>query len=125
MTRARLLFVDDDPSVLDGLRNRFRRQQAHWDMTFVGSGEAALEVLAGSPIDLVISDMRMPGMDGAELLRRVALAYPAIARLALTGYVEESGEEKVRELAHAFLYTPCDGSTLRATIDEMLSQDRR
>jgi DNA-binding NtrC family response regulator len=118
--RARIMFVDDEVEILAALRNRFRRQVA-WEVVFMDSAEAALEALAGSPFDLVVSDMRMPGMNGAELLRRVATTYPHVARIALTGEVGEEGCQ-VREYAHVMLYKPCDGAQLRAAIDELLTR---
>ena len=69
--KRRLLFVDDEENVLDGLRRILRSTGAQWDMVFVDSGEKALETLKQAPFDVVIADMRMPGMDGARLLGEV------------------------------------------------------
>jgi DNA-binding NtrC family response regulator len=118
----RLLFVDDDERILAGFRDRFRRLAGSWDMVFVTSGEAALAVLQAGPVfDLVVSDMRMPHMDGATLLKCVSRDYPAMVRVALTGYVDEDATD-VRELAHAFLYKPCETRVLRETIVRLLDE---
>lgn len=72
----KILFVDDEPRVLDGLRRMLHARRHEWDMTFVTSGEEALKVLASAPYDVIVSDMRMPGMDGSQLLDEVRRRYP-------------------------------------------------
>ena len=66
----RILFVDDEPMVLRGLRRSLHTMQSEWEMVFVESGAAALEAMAQAPFDAVVSDMRMPQMNGAQLLSR-------------------------------------------------------
>jgi len=66
-----ILFVDDEPVLLDGLRRSLRSMRNEWSITFAGSGEEALKVLEKAPFDVVVSDMRMPKMDGAQLLNEV------------------------------------------------------
>jgi CheY-like chemotaxis protein len=56
----RILFVDDEPAILEGLRNLLRKQRRTWDMAFAESGQAALGIMASAPADIVVSDMRMP-----------------------------------------------------------------
>ncbi|MDX2056641.1 MAG: response regulator, partial [Gemmatimonadales bacterium] len=65
---TRLLFVDDEPRILDGLRRMLRDHRETWDMVFVSGGDAALAALDDQPFDVVVSDMKMPGMSGVELL---------------------------------------------------------
>jgi len=113
----RILFVDDEPDVLDGLENRLHRQKTEWDMVFVRGAEAALVELARSPFDLVVSDMRMPGMDGGTLLRRVQKSHPGTARVILSGYAELNDVVKAFDVAHQFVAKPCDGAVLCAVID--------
>ncbi|MCF6243145.1 MAG: response regulator, partial [Bacteroidales bacterium] len=71
MMKKRILFVDDEPNILQGLKRTLRQQRKQWDMVFTESGQQALELLAEQPYDAVVSDMRMPGMDGAQLLGEV------------------------------------------------------
>ncbi|MBI5923771.1 MAG: response regulator [Betaproteobacteria bacterium] len=83
---ARLLLVDDEASILSSLKRLFR---PHGYIFFTAtSGQAGLEVLAQEPIDLVISDMRMPEMDGAQFLEQVASRWPETKRILLTGYAD-------------------------------------
>ena len=76
----RILFVDDEPSVLDGLRRMLRSQRREWDMAFAASGREALELAEADPFDVIVTDMKMPEMDGAELLVRMQDAHPETVR---------------------------------------------
>ena len=68
MNAIRVIFVDDEPRVLEGLKRMLRPKRNEWNMKFVGSAQAALESLKDEPCEVVVTDMRMPGMSGAELL---------------------------------------------------------
>ena len=81
MSNPRILFVDDEPLMLQGLRNLLWKDKCRWDLVFASGGEEALALLDSSPCDLVISDMQMPGMDGPELLTAVSTRHPATVRL--------------------------------------------
>jgi len=116
MKRKRILFVDDEPNVLDGLRNLLRKQRNEWDMLFAPSGEAALAEMEREPVDVVVSDMRMPRMDGAELLRRVKDTYPQTARIVLSGHADRDAISRVISVAHQFLSKPSDATTVKAVI---------
>jgi len=116
-TRRRILFVDDEQNVLDGLRNLLRKQRNQWDMLFAISGKAALEELARSPVDVIVSDMRMPGMDGAELLTRVRELYPQTARIVLSGHAERDAIARVVSVAHQFLSKPADATAVRTVVE--------
>lgn len=72
----RILFVDDEVKVLKGLQRMLRPQHHDWEMAFAPGGEAALSMLDESPFDVIVSDMRMPGIDGAALLEIVRQKYP-------------------------------------------------
>ena len=80
-----ILFVDDDQRLLDGLRRELFCMNNKWMMKFVTSGQEALALLKEYPFDVIISDMRMPGMDGAQLLSKVKELYPDIIRFILSG----------------------------------------
>ncbi len=83
---ARILCVDDEPSILSALRRLFRTQG--YTIFSAGSGQEGLDLLAKEPIDLVISDMRMPQMDGAQFLEQVFQRWPDTQRILLTGYAD-------------------------------------
>jgi len=106
--RKRLLFVDDEPMVLEGLRRALHSMREEWHPSFVTSGAEALEALDREPYDAVITDMRMPGMDGAELLEQVKCRHPEVVRVVLSG--QSSREAVLRSVspAHQYLSKPCD-----------------
>ena len=83
-----LLLVDDEPAILSALRRLLRPEG--YTLHLAESGHAGLELLEREKVDLVISDMRMPEMDGAQFLEQVRLRWPDITRLLLTGYADIS-----------------------------------
>lgn len=113
----RILFVDDEPRVLEGLQRLLRPQRHQWEMAFATSGTAALDLLAERPFDVIVSDMRMPGMDGATLLRHVQARYPQMVRIILSGYSELESSLRSLPVAHQFLSKPCEPQLLREVIE--------
>ncbi|MEM1303492.1 MAG: response regulator [Planctomycetota bacterium] len=113
---TRVLFVDDEPNVLAGLRRLLRGQRGDWDMHFAASGPEALELCTDRPFDVVVSDMRMPGMDGASLLSQVQRDWPDTVRLALSGQSDLELTLRAAGPAHQYLSKPCDADQLRETI---------
>jgi putative nucleotidyltransferase with HDIG domain len=113
----RILFVDDEQMMLDALRARLRKQRQQWDMVFAPGGQAALAELERGRFDVVVSDMRMPGIDGVTLLHRVKDQYPATARIILSGHAEREAVVNVLRVAHQFLSKPCDLDVLRTVIE--------
>jgi HD-like signal output (HDOD) protein len=112
----RVLFVDDEVAVLDGLRDRLRRQRGEWEMVFAVGGERALVECARSAFDIVVSDMRMPGMDGATLLRHIKQSFPGTIRIVLSGHAERQAVMRTLPVAHQYLSKPCDTETLRGVL---------
>jgi HD-like signal output (HDOD) protein len=114
--RSRILFVDDEQSILDGLRDMLRKQRKQWDMVFALGGAAALAEMERGSFDVIVSDMRMPAMDGATLLAKVKDQYPACARIILSGHADRESVVKALPVAHQFLNKPCDGEQLRLVV---------
>lgn len=115
--RKRILFVDDDPMVLEALRDRLRRYRQKWDMVFVASAEEALAEVERSRFDVLVSDMRMPKIDGAELLRRLQQSHPQIVRIILSGYAELESAMRAVPVAHQFLAKPVEPQKLESVIE--------
>ena len=112
----RVLFVDDEQKVLDGLRRMLHSLRHDMQMRFVTGGLEALQFLEEDAYDVVVSDMRMPGMDGSELLREIMARHPSTIRLVLSGQCDRETVLKAVEATHRFLTKPCDPESLRATL---------
>lgn len=113
----RILFVDDEQQVLDGLRDMLRKQRKQWEMSFALGGPAALKTLEGASFDVVVSDMRMPSVDGAALLAHVKEHCPTAARIILSGQSDRESVMRALPAAHQFLAKPCDADTLRSVVE--------
>jgi len=85
----RIIFVDDEPKILEGLQRLLRPQRQQWEMVFAQSGEQALLELGKATFDVVVTDMRMPGMDGAALLEAIRARAPSTRCILLSGYAED------------------------------------
>jgi HD-like signal output (HDOD) protein/CheY-like chemotaxis protein len=117
----RILFVDDETRILDGIRRMLFRHRGDWDLQFAADGETAVALIEREPVDIVISDMRMPGMDGAEVLEAVRRVRPGAVRIILSGYSEQDASVRAARVAHQFLSKPCEREGLEETIHRALA----
>ncbi|MGD9948099.1 MAG: HDOD domain-containing protein [Desulfobulbus sp.] len=116
MAKKSILFVDDEPNVLSGLQRMFRVLRHEHDFHFLESGQAALDFMAEHVVDVIVSDMRMPGMDGAKLLQRVQIEYPHVIRIMLTGQADEESILRTVGVVHQFIAKPSDSETLKGVL---------
>lgn len=107
-----VLFVDDEPRLLEGIERMMFDVAEDWVIDIAPSGDEALAKLAAGDYAIVISDMRMPGMDGATLLARVAELYPRVVRVILSGQTDEEATLRAAQIAHRFLTKPCSAESL-------------
>lgn len=119
MSKPLILFVDDDLNLLSGLRRLTRRLAGRWDMEFVSSGEAALDAIERLSVSLVVSDIRMPGMDGAHLLELISQKAPGIFRFALSGESDVNQAIRIIGRSHRFLAKPIEPEKLFDAIDSL------
>jgi HD-like signal output (HDOD) protein/CheY-like chemotaxis protein len=112
----RILFVDDEPNVLQGLQRLLRSQRKEWTMAFAQSGAEALALLESTPFDVVVSDMRMAPMNGIQLLTEVKRRSPQTVRVVLSGQSDRDALLQSVGPAHQCLAKPCDTDTLKSTI---------
>lgn len=120
MEKYRLLFVDDEPNVLQGLKRMLFKMKDQWDMHFASGGKEALAVLEKNNIHVIITDMLMPGMNGLELLKEVCSNYPKVFRVVLSGHSEHEMLVEAAKLAHQFLTKPCNAEMVVDTIEQAL-----
>jgi HD-like signal output (HDOD) protein/ActR/RegA family two-component response regulator len=120
-SKLKILFVDDEVFMLESLSRALRPMRKDWDYEFAGSGEEALSLLSKNHFDLVVSDMRMPEMDGAELLSKVKHIYPETMRFVLSGQAEERVFLRSLGSMHQFLAKPCEFEVLRKAINRGVS----
>jgi HD-like signal output (HDOD) protein/CheY-like chemotaxis protein len=114
----RILFVDDEPMILQGIQHSLRGMRAEWEVVLANSGAEALETMAQAPFDVVITDMRMPGMDGAQLLDVVKVKFPRTVRIILSGQSDRETILRSVGPSHQYLSKPCD-------LDELKQRLRR
>lgn len=119
--RIHVLFVDDDPNVLSGLKRSMRACQDRCDSRFCTSGEEGLALMAEQPADVVVSDMRMPRMDGATFLTQIRSRYPATVRIILSGYAAPESVLRTVEPAHLYLAKPCTPDALISAVTRPLA----
>jgi len=120
MTRPQILFVDDEPGVLDGLRRMLWRQGQSWGLYWAHDAADALDLLQRQPMDILVTDMKMPGMDGAALLEQVRALYPQTARLVLSGHADHDAIIAAAGPAQRYLAKPCRADALTAALASAL-----
>jgi HD-like signal output (HDOD) protein len=130
VSKKKILFVDDEANVLEGLKRMLRGMRAEWSVAFASGGIEALILLKREPFDVVVTDMRMPDLDGAELLSTVRQLFPHISRIILTGDCGREALLRLIPVAHRHLTKPCDPTLLKDTLQrvcslkDLLAQDR-
>ena len=114
-----ILFVDDEINIIQGLKRMLYPFRKEWIMSFCNSGEEALQLLASNKFDVVVSDMRMPKIDGLSLFTKIKELYPNVVRIILSGYSEKESILNLPNVAHQFLSKPCDAVTLKESIERI------
>ncbi len=120
--RPVVMFVDDDPMLLASTRRQLMMKIDNCDLVFCSGGQDALEKASETPPAIIFSDVRMPEIDGPELLARIADLYPETIRYAWTGQTEASQGERVNAIAHRVFTKPCNTETICDIIAEQLGR---
>lgn len=118
----RLLLVDDEPNILASLRRIFQRE--NYELLFAQSGSEALAIIEKQPVELIMTDFMMPGMNGSELLQEVRARWPQTIRIMLTGHANtDAVMGSVREGAvYRFILKPWNDEDIRLTVALALEQ---
>jgi DNA-binding NtrC family response regulator len=117
MKNISLLLVDDEDDFRTTLANRLKRRNI--DVTDAAGGEEAIEIIAKHSFDVAIIDIKMPGIDGIETLKRVKKIDPLVEVILLTGHASiEAGIEGIKSGAYDYVIKPCTISDLMAKIED-------
>lgn len=119
-TPARILFVDDEQNVLDAMRDSLWRMRRAWTMSFVCGGPAAVDAMHHSAFDVIVTDMRMPVVDGEAVLHTAVSTAPGAIRIILSGQTDRAVASRATSLAHRFLSKPCNAEDVRDCVTQML-----
>jgi DNA-binding NtrC family response regulator len=112
----RILFVDDEQRLLDGLRRSAYSLRTEWQPEFALGGAAAIKILESRSFDVIVTDMRMPGIDGNALLKLVIESHPHMLRIVLSADSDDQAFIRSVGVAHQYLSKPCSVEDLRSTI---------
>jgi CheY-like chemotaxis protein len=116
-----ILFVDDDPMLLNSTRRRLMSLTQSWELRFAESGQQALSIMDSVEPAVVVSDMRMPGMNGLELLTEVERRYPFAIRIILSGQTERDQLAEAQVIAHEILQKPCEAEQIKIVVGHCLA----
>jgi DNA-binding NtrC family response regulator len=122
MSKAGVLFVDDEPRVLDGIRRTMSARDEKWECLFANGAVQALDILATRPVRVVVTDIAMPGMNGKELITEMYEAYPDVVVLVLSGHWTPAVSRQQVGPAIRFLAKPISPERLMAAIAEALGE---
>lgn len=114
----RILVVDDEPQVLDGIRKALRPFRKDWSVETAEGGRAGIEKLKAEPFVAIVSDARMPGVDGEQVMKAAREFQPQSVRIVLSGQVERAMGHRLASVAHQFLAKPSEASVILAAIED-------
>jgi HD-like signal output (HDOD) protein/ActR/RegA family two-component response regulator len=117
----RILFVDDESSVLEGLKSTLYGRRRDWDMEFAVGGANGLLAMRNAHFDVLVTDLRMPGVDGMALVTHARTASPDTIRIVLSGYADDEQSQRLVTLAHRYLSKPCEPKRLEECIERCMA----
>jgi len=118
--KIKVLFVDDETNVLDGLQRGLRSMREEWEMTFIDDPRKAIQRLEEEPFDIVVTDMQMPEVSGLDVLIRVREINDKTCRLILSGEMPAHLSPSAQEVAHVCIRKPCSPKQLIKEINRIL-----
>ena len=118
--KARILFVDDDLTLLDGIDRTLIEHDDDWKMEFVTSGEDALKLMGNKEFDIVVSGLILPGISGSELLKKIRALYPGTTLIVLFGHTDDESIGDVMGVIHDIISKSCYDVLLESKIRDAL-----
>ncbi len=118
--KPKLLIVDDEPDMLDFLERVFRSE---YEVVRANGAEEALQVLAAQRIDVLVTDQKMPGVSGVELLERIADSQPQLVKVLLSGFTDVPQIQRAVDRCgiHAYVVKPVDSERLHEALAEAIA----
>jgi CheY-like chemotaxis protein len=118
--KVSVLFVDDEPNILSAVRRHVRRYRDEWDLHFANGGVEAVKVITCETVDIIVTDMKMPEVDGTRLLEWISEHHPKIIRFVLSGEAKPDEIYRIVGRSHRFLAKPCDPEAIVAGIRDVV-----
>lgn len=118
--KVRILFVDDEAPILTAIERQLRRDRTRWEMVFAVGGQRGLEEIHKGCFTVVVSDFRMPQVDGVAVLRQARVACPMTVQIMLSGDAEAPVMARAVPDLHLLIRKPCDSSTLRTALERAI-----
>ncbi len=125
MNKTNILFVDDEVNILQALKRMLHTYRQEWEMTFCSNSEAALGLLRDQHYDVLVTDIRMPHVDGSRLLFESFLYQPETMRCVLSGYADRDQAVNVAGTAHQFLSKPCTKEAIECMVQRARQSSER
>jgi two-component system nitrogen regulation response regulator GlnG len=124
MAVQHILLVDDEPKLVQSLREVLVYFNQDYRVNVAHLGAEALDILGDQPVDVLVTDLRMPGISGLELIRQVREIRPQIRTMLITAFGSPEIEERARELEAVYLPKPFDLFEFVATVERMLDEEK-
>jgi YesN/AraC family two-component response regulator len=123
--KKRILFVDDEPNLLQGLQRTLRPMRQEWDMAFAENGREALQLLALTPYDVVVTDIFMPEKEGLETIMELRRTFPTTKIVAISGGGRQGNLFNALQVAeklgaHSTLQKPFNAAQIISAVHEAL-----
>jgi DNA-binding NtrC family response regulator len=116
-----IVFLDDDLNFLNGIK-RVLRGMGEWDIITCVEADKVFQELARGNVDVVVSDYRMPEIDGLTVLGRIKTEYPSVHRVLLSGQVSDAVYNESLAVAERYLEKPCDAEMIYKVINELMGE---
>jgi DNA-binding response OmpR family regulator len=125
MDEQNILLVDDEPRLACSLRDMLEYSNQGYRVSVAHFGAEALDMLGDQPVDLLVTDLRMPGISGLELIRQVREINPQTRTMLITAFGSPEIEERVREMGAVYLPKPFSLLEFAAVVKRILDDERR
>lgn len=121
----KIFFVEDDPVVMSNMRRSLSIMRRCWDMKFFLSAEDAVLSMADNPLDVLVTDMNMPGMNGDELLALTQYQHPRVVRVLMADRNDVDATTRSAGVAHCIIAKPCDPAELGMAVQRVIEVEQR